>query len=54
MTPDQIAGQIRTIASFAGGIAVGRGLLTSDMLQAILGLIGPAVAAWWSWRAKKA
>lgn len=54
MNPDVMAGQIRNILSFVGGIAVGRGLLTSDMLQAIIGLVGPAITAYWSWKSKKA
>jgi len=54
MTQEQVAGLVRTLLASAGGYFVGKGYISSDNLSALAGLIGPLIAAVWSFRAKAA
>jgi len=52
MNQDQVAGLVRTLLASLGGYFVGKGFISSDNLTAIAGLVGPLVAAVWSFSSK--
>ena len=53
MTGEQVWGVVRTILAAIGGLAVGKGRISNDMLTAILGGGGTIFVAIWSVFAKK-
>ena len=53
ITGEQVWGVVRTILAMAGGVAVGKGWITDQMLTAILGGLGTIFVAAWSVRSKK-
>lgn len=55
MTPDQLAGIVRTLAAAGFGVLVGKGIIDAETAAALAGAAGTvAVAIWsvWSKRAK--
>ena len=54
ITGEQVWGVVRTILAMAGGVAVGKGWITDQMLTAILGGLGTIFVAAWSVKSKKA
>lgn len=53
MTGEQVWGVVRTILAAGGGVLVGKGYLTNEMLMAILGGLGTLFVGVWSVKAKK-
>lgn len=53
MTKDQAEGILRAAIAGIGGYFAGKGYVTNEQLMAIGGMIGPLVAAWWSFKSKK-
>lgn len=53
MTGEQVWGIVRTILAAVGGLAVGKGWISNDMLTAILGGGGTIFVAIWSVFSKK-
>ena len=54
MTGEQIWGIVRTILAAAGGVAVGKGYISNEMLTAVLGGLGTLFIGVWSVKSKKA
>jgi len=53
MTGEQIAGIVRHVLTFGGGIAVGKGWIDEVTMTAVVGGVVTIVGAVWSWWAKK-
>ena len=53
MTGEQVWGIVRTILAAVGGLAVGKGWISNDLLTAILGGGGTIFVAIWSVFSKK-
>lgn len=54
MNGEQLWGIARTILAAAGGVAVGKGWISNEMLTAILGGLGTLFVGVWSVKSKKA
>ena len=54
ITGEQVWGIVRTVLAAAGGVAVGKGWISDQMLTAILGGLGTIFVAAWSVHSKKA
>lgn len=53
MTGDVVAGFVRHILTFGGGLMVTKGMIDEATMTAIVGGIVTIVGAAWSWWAKK-
>lgn len=53
MTGEQAWGILRTILAAAGGVAVGKGWISNEVLTAILGGLGTIFVGIWSVKSKK-
>lgn len=53
MTGEQAWGLVRTVLAALGGIAVGKGWISDEMLAVVLGTLGTAFVGVWSVKSKK-
>ena len=53
LTGEEAWGLLRTILAGAGGVAVGKGWISNEMLTAILGGLGTLFIGVWSVRSKR-
>jgi hypothetical protein len=53
MNAEQVGGMIRAILAALGGYFVNKGIIDNSILTAVLGAVGPIVAAIWSVWLKK-
>jgi len=53
MTGEKVAGMIRHVLTFVGGIVVGKGWIDEATMTAIVGGVVTIAGAAWSWWAKK-
>lgn len=53
MTGQEVWGLVRTLLAAAGGVAVGKGYISNEMLTAILGGLGTLFVGVWSVKSKK-